>query len=120
MAFLPGLAGCRLGALALGFSLSNYAEVIVLLWLLRRRLGGLDGRVLVSGFWRMLLASLLMAGSIWLVLSHLNTSSMWLQLILGSFTGTAVYLLASWLLRIQEVQQIMRYARNRSFARSSD
>ncbi len=102
-----------LGALALGFSLSNYAEVIVLLWLLRRRLGGLDGMVLLSGFWRILLASLLMAGSIWLVLSRLNATSMWLQLIIGGFTGTAVYLLASWLLRVEEVKQIMRYARTR-------
>lgn len=102
-----------LGALALGFSLSNYAEVIVLLWLLRRRLGGLDGMVLLSGFWRILLASLLMAGSIWLLLSRLNATSMWLQLILGGFTGTAVYLLASWLLRVEEVKQIMRYARAR-------
>lgn len=102
-----------LGALALGFSLSNYAEVVVLLWLLRRRLGGLGGAKLLNGFWRILLASLLMAGAIWLVLSRLNIESMWLQLILGGFAGTAVYLLASWLLRVEEVQQIIRYGRNR-------
>ena len=102
-----------LGALALGFSLSNYAEVVVLLWLLRRRLGGLDGYVLLDGFWRILLASLLMTGAIWLLLSRVSMESMWLQLILGGLTGAVVYLFASWLLRVQEVKQIMHYGRNR-------
>ncbi len=102
-----------LGALALGFSLSNYAEVAVLLWLLRRKLGGLDGAALLSGFWRILLASLLMAGSMWLVLSRLDVDSMWIQLILGGLTGSVVYLLASWLFRVEEIKQIMRYGRNR-------
>jgi len=102
-----------LGALALGFSLSNYAEVIVLLWLLRRRLGGLDGTALISGFWRILLASLLMAGSMGFVLSRLNADSMWIQLILGGLTGAAVYLAASWLFRVEEVKQIINYGRGR-------
>ena len=102
-----------LGALALGFSLSNYAEVVVLLWLLRRRLGGLDGVALLNDFWRILLATLLMAGAMWLVLSRLTIDSMWVQLILGGITGSAVYLLASWLFRVEEMHQIMSYGRNR-------
>ena len=102
-----------LGALALGFSLSNYAEVAVLLWLLRRRLGGLDGRTLLNGFWRILLASLLMAGSMWFLLSRLNIESQWIKLILGGFTGAVVYVLASWLLRVEEVKQIVQYGRDR-------
>jgi putative peptidoglycan lipid II flippase len=106
-----------LGALALGFSLSNYAEVIVLLWLLRRRLGGLNEAALISGFWRILLASLLMAGSIGLVLSRLSEESMWSQLIFGGLTGTVVYLLASWLFRVEEVRQIMNYGRSRLLRR---
>ena len=102
-----------LGALALGFSLSNYAEVVVLLWLLRRKLGGLDGRTLLDGFWRVLLSSMLMAGAMWLVLSRTSADSMWLQLIAGGLVGGSVYLLASWLLRVKEVQQILEYGRAR-------
>jgi len=102
-----------LGALALGFSLSNYAEVIVLLWLLRRKLGGLDGRTLLDGFWRILLASLLMAGAMRLVLSQTSGESMWIQLVVGGLVGGCVFLLMSWLLRVKELQQILRYGRAR-------
>lgn len=102
-----------LGALALGFSLSNYTEVAVLLWLLRRRLGGLDGLALLNGFWRFLVASLLMSAAVWLLLSRLSEMSVWLQLIMGGLAGALIYLLASWLLRVDEVRQIARYARRR-------
>ena len=102
-----------LGALALGFSLSNYGEVAVLLWLLRRKLGGLDSAALLDSFGRILLASLTMVGSMWLVLSRLNANALWVQLIVGGIIGAAVYLLASWLLRVKEVQQVFRYARER-------
>lgn len=102
-----------LGALALGFSLSNYGEVAVLLWLLRRKLGGLDGRALLDSFWRIMLASLLMVGGIWLVLSWINADALWAQLVVGGMVGAAVYLLASWLLRVQEVQRLLHYGRER-------
>ncbi len=102
-----------LGALALGFSLSNYAEVAVLLWLLRRKLGGLNGRILLDGFWRILLASLLMAGAMRVILSRTSGQALWIQLIAGGLAGGCVYLLASWLLRVREVQQIMQYGRAR-------
>ena len=45
----PALGWLPLGGLALGFSISNVIEVGVLLWLLRGKLGGLDGRSLLSG-----------------------------------------------------------------------
>lgn len=102
-----------LGALALGFSLSNYGEVVVLLWLLRRKLGGLDGKALIDSFWRILLASLLMVGGMWLVLSRISADALWIQFFAGGITGAAVYILASWLLRVQEVRQLLRYGRER-------
>jgi putative peptidoglycan lipid II flippase len=102
-----------LGALALGFSLSNYGEVIVLLWLLQRKLGGLDGRALLSSFGRILLAGLLMVGCMWLILSRINADALWVQLIAGGILGTAVYLLASFLLRIKEAQLLLQYGLQR-------
>ena len=87
--------------------------MVVLLWLLRRKLGGLDGRALLDGFWRILLASLLMAGAMGVVLSRTSGESLWIQLIAGGLAGGCVYLLASWLLRVKEVQQIMQYGRAR-------
>ena len=102
-----------LGALALGFSLSNYGEVVVLLWLLRRKLGGLDGTALLDSFWRIILASLLMVGGMWLVLSWISADALWAQLLIGGFSGAVVYLLASWMLRVKEIQQLLQYGRER-------
>ncbi len=102
-----------LGALALGFSLSNYGEVLALLWLLRRKMGGLDGSALLDSFWRISLATGLMVGSMWLSLSRLNEEAVWLQLIVGLGIGTVVYLLASAVLRVKELQQLVHTARRR-------
>jgi putative peptidoglycan lipid II flippase len=56
----PLLGWNDVGGLALGISLSNLLETTLLLWLLRRRLGGVEGRNLWSGLWRMSAAALLM------------------------------------------------------------
>jgi peptidoglycan biosynthesis protein MviN/MurJ (putative lipid II flippase) len=102
-----------LGALALGFSFSNYLEVGVLLWLLKRKLHYLHGAQFLSGAWRMLLATVLMAGATWLLLSTIDDDAVWLQLILGVFAGGAVYVLACLLLRVREPSQILTLGRER-------
>ncbi len=100
-----------LGGLALGLSLSNVIELLLLLWLLRRKMGYLHGRALLDGFVRMGLASLLMAGVMWGMLMLLKTSNLWWQLILGSMVGSAVYLAASHFLKVSEVRQFWEYGR---------
>ena len=102
-----------LGALALGFSLSNYVEVGLLLWLLRRKLGHLNGAQFFSGAWRMLLSAVLMTGALWLLVSQLDENAVWLQLILGVFIGGLVYFLASLLLRVRELLQLLTLAQAR-------
>ncbi len=101
------------GALALGFSISNYMEVGVLLWLLRRKLGHLNGAQFFSGAWRMLLAAVLMAGAMWVLLSSLDDGAVWLQLILGVLVGGGVYFLGCLLLRVRELLQILAAGRAR-------
>lgn len=102
-----------LGGLALGLSLSNIIEVLLLLWLLRRKMDYLHGRALLDGFVRMSLASILMAGAIWGALNLFNINNLWMQLIFGSVIGGIVYLVASLLLRVSEVQQFWNYGRRR-------
>ncbi len=102
-----------LGALALGFSLSNYMEVGALLLLLRRKLGHLDGVQFISGAWRMLLAAAFMAGALWTLLSRLDSDAAWSRLILGVFVGGTVYFLSTLLLGVREVQQFVALARSR-------
>lgn len=102
-----------LGGLALGFSLSNFVEVLVLLWLLWRKMRGVNGRSLLDGLWRMGLATLLMIGAIWLTLSWLAESGALQQVLLGGLAGGVVYLLACWVLRVAEIQQFWGYGRRR-------
>jgi putative peptidoglycan lipid II flippase len=102
-----------LGGLTLGFSLSNILEVCLLLWLLRRRLGGIHGRILFDGFWRMSIAAALMAFILWWTLQQLATSSLWLQAIAGGMVGGLVYLAACWGLRVKELRQFVEYGRRR-------
>lgn len=109
----PALGWMPLGGLALGFSLSNFLEVGLLLWLLRRKLGGLDGPALVDGVGRMLLAGLLMTGAIWVTLGQLAGASPWWQTLLGGVTSGVVYLLVCLMLRVREAADLLRYSRRR-------
>jgi len=101
----PALGLLPLGGLALGFSVSNLIEVGLLLWLLRGRLGGLNGRSLLSGLARMGLASLAMAAVIAGVLLWLPDAAAWSRAVIGTAAGGVVYLLVSQLLRVEEWQR---------------
>ncbi|MEZ4518099.1 MAG: murein biosynthesis integral membrane protein MurJ [Chloroflexota bacterium] len=109
----PALGWLPLGGLALGFSISNILEMSVLLLLLRRKMGGINGRQLASGFWRMGLAAALMALAIVPVLRHTSEQSIWIRAIAGTAAGGAVYLLACWLLRVEEWQRLSGMALQR-------
>ena len=104
-----------LGVLALGFTISNYMEVAVLLVLLRRKLGRLNGRGMLDAAWRMGLATVAMVGAMWLVLDQIE--GVLFQLVVVTAVGGLVYLGVCWLLRVAEVQQIWAYGRRR-FQRS--
>lgn len=103
----PALGQVSLGGLALGFSLSNIVEMLMLLWLLRGRIGGINGRSLFDGLWRMTIAALLMGVGILLVLRPLTDISVWVQLIVGGIVGTAVYVVACYLLRLKELHRFL-------------
>lgn len=109
----PSFGWLPLGALALGFSLSNFLEVGLLLWLLRRKMGGLNGRDLIDGFWRMGLAGLLMAAAIWAVLVLLAPVGLLWQATLGVLVGGAVYALACLALRVTEMRRFIAFSRSK-------
>jgi putative peptidoglycan lipid II flippase len=110
----PALDGLSFGGLALGYTISTFLELILLLWLLRRKLGGVSGRRVFSGLWRMVLASLIMAVLTWFVLRQFeSTPALW-QLLVAGIAGTVVYLLASALLGVSELRQLWENVRRRS------
>jgi putative peptidoglycan lipid II flippase len=63
------------GGLALANSTATSLEMIILLWLLRRRLRGLDARFLLSAMSRHLVAAGVMGGILWLWLTWANKQS---------------------------------------------
>ena len=84
----PQLGWLPLGGLALGFSLSNVIEVLLLLWLLRGKLGGIQGYSLLNGLWRMGLATVLMTVGMWLVQNRLaDLANLWQIVVVGGLAA---------------------------------
>jgi len=90
------------GGLALANTLATTLEMIVLIGLMRRRLGGLEGRRILTGLSQAGLGSLAMAGALVWWLSA-TAGTLWLQAA-GVVAGGAVYALVLWILRVEEVR----------------
>jgi putative peptidoglycan lipid II flippase len=96
------------GGLALGNSLATFLETIVLLVLLRRKLKGIEGLHLASGFGQALAAAGLMGLIVaaWLLVGNRLPVSL---LALGGIAfGTAAYGLSVWFLKVPEARQAAR------------
>lgn len=99
--------------LALANSLGVTAEVVLLLWLARRPLGGLDEARLWRTLLRAALATLVMglalAGlSAWWPLSTDGLVGQGVFLVTGLGLGATIYLLAAWRLGLDEVRVLGR------------
>lgn len=102
----PALGWLPLGGIALGFSVSNVVEVLLLWLLLRRKMGRLDGSALLAGLLPMSGVGIVMAVTTLFLRTTLATQAAWLQLLLSGLIGGVVYLTGSWLLRIPELRQL--------------
>jgi putative peptidoglycan lipid II flippase len=100
-----------IGGLALANLLANMGEAISLLWLLRRRLGGLDGLTLARATSPMLLAAMVMGVCVWLFISSTPAQPLWFVAMGSLSVGAVSYIGAAWLLRVNEItyaQQLLR------------
>lgn len=98
------------GGLALANTTATTLEMLLLLWLLRRIMGGLDGRRLAGTIARSLIAAAAMSGALWLWLDRLSGPSItvWLTALGGLALAAAVYLGVSALLRSEELGEAKR------------
>lgn len=96
------------GGLALGNSIAITAEVLVLMAILRRRWGSVEGRALLQSLLRVLLASAVMALAVAGVLGWTQSSGYgaFVQVLAGGLVGVVVYILAGLLLRVQELRRL--------------
>ncbi len=94
------------GGLALANSLATFLEMGTLLFFMRRRLSGLEGRKVLDGFIKACLAGGVMALAIWGWLSITGGQSIWLTALGGMAVGVGVYGLMIVLLRVPEVKLV--------------
>lgn len=95
------------GGLALGYSVSTFLELGLLLWLLRRKMGGLAGRHLLDGLWRMALATVLMTAVTYLIHERLSGMAALWQLLIGSIGGGMAYIAACYFFKVGEIEQLV-------------
>jgi putative peptidoglycan lipid II flippase len=101
------------GGLALANSLATLAETGWLLWLINRRMGGIEGRWLLAGLAQIGLATAGMGAVLHLWLSLWpNGSALWLVGI-GIGLGAVVYVGLTALLRMDELRIVRRALRRR-------
>ncbi len=98
------------GGLALALSISTTLEMIALLVLMRRRLGGLEGRRILLGLGQAATGALVMGAGLWWWLTF--SYAAWLGA-LGVVFGGLVYGGMMLVLRVEEVRQVVRAVRGR-------
>ena len=113
--------------LALGTAIAALSNAAILLWLLHRRLGGIDGRRLATALSKIALASLVMAGAAYEAERVLHVPfggaglSMQAMRVFGAIgIGLAVLGGSAQLLRIREFTESLRLVTNRAKRGPSD
>jgi putative peptidoglycan lipid II flippase len=93
-----------LGGLALANSLATTLEMFALLVLMRRRLGGINGRAILVAFLQTCAAGLCMVAALvgWLYLTQ--GLSVWIVALVGVAVGGSVFILSAWVIGIPEVR----------------
>jgi putative peptidoglycan lipid II flippase len=110
-----GPGGPQVAAIALAYGISYWLGCVAAWLLLRRRLGGLDGRrtlgsisrMLLSGIAAVLLTALVQGVLIRWLGSTPDRGGTAIVVVLGSAVGAITYLALARVLRIQEVQEVL-------------
>jgi putative peptidoglycan lipid II flippase len=101
------------GGLALANSLATALEMSGLLFLMRRKLGGLQGKHILEVVWKAALATLAMSLCLVFFLNRIGPHSYWIVALGGTALGGAVYALCIILLRVDEVHQLFGFLRTK-------
>jgi putative peptidoglycan lipid II flippase len=105
------------GGLALANSLATFLEMLVLLWFMRKKLGGIQVRRLLGGMGTAFLAVLPMSGALWFWLQVSSGYSVFLQAGLGVLVGGLVYGLFLLTLKPTEITAILGLLKQRLLKR---
>ena len=101
----------------LGLALANMTaasiEMILLIVVIRRRLGGLNDRRVALSALRTAIAATIMGLAVWGFLTLTATASVVVRVFGGMIFGAGVFFVAAWLLRSEELRGVLRMARRR-------
>ena len=100
-----------LGAVGLPLATSAMYVIsgVVLLWLLRRRLHGIEGRYLLRSFQSVLVATVVAMAPVYLLTAQLKNMAPLIVLVAGTLVGSLLFILVSAVLRIPELQMAHEY-----------
>jgi len=108
------------GGLALAYSLAGIFNMLLLLFLLRRKTGSIDGKVLLTSFCRIAVACAVLGGVAWagaygceLAFGVHSKLSQALQLIVAIGLATAAYFFITYLWDMEEARQVISIFRRR-------
>jgi putative peptidoglycan lipid II flippase len=101
------------GGLALANSLATALEMVALLWLMHRRLSGLEGRYVLMGTAKSILATTVMSAALWWWMGAMADGSVWLIALGGIALGGAVYGGLMWALRVEEIGGLLEFGKRR-------
>jgi putative peptidoglycan lipid II flippase len=96
------------GGLALANSLATALETAVLLILIRRRLGGIQGRLVLQGFGSAILGVIAMSLAIWFWMNIMGSGSPWQVVVGGIIIGSTAYGVVLTILRVPETRQLLQ------------
>ena len=100
------LARGQFGGLALANSLTTLIEGAVLWWLLARRVGGIHDSITLNRMARVIIASLVMGGALFLLMPYISAfHPLWLLILAGGVGGTIFFAVAI-LLRVPEASTV--------------
>ncbi len=113
MSLFGAVGWLPLGGLALANSVATTAEMVVLLFLISKRLNGLEGQRLVGALRRMVLACLVMLVGLTITSRILNNFPGWLVSAISILVAAGIYGLVTWRLGSEEPVALMRGIRQR-------
>jgi len=108
---LPGVftrAGwLPLGGLALAHSLATTLECAILIFILSRRLNGMEGRAIWSAAGQAAIGAAVMGLALWGLLLFTTNVTPWLVVLLGVVVGGGVYAAVLGLVKVPELKQVI-------------
>jgi putative peptidoglycan lipid II flippase len=107
-AFFQRIGWLPIGGLALANSIATGLEAIVLLFIMRKRLHGLEGTRIIKLISQVLIAVIVMGAFLWWLINYVVLLD-GLILIIGISFGLILYALCLFVLRVEEFNSLVKY-----------